>query len=221
MFHSWGKTKFFYTKRAYYLSILICLGTFILGLQVDRFATVLWFFSIGIFTHIMGHRGQFVAERYTVLANVGFCILIGKVLTGPAFWIVTSIYFCISWAYIKAWRHNEDLFTHSMRAFPDAPENYVNLSSYYMERKRYHEAIRPLEVAMILSKGRKYGLYKNLANCYHMAGLYGKAIACLTAAMKEAPKNEVGLIQGCILDVKNKIVRINKNRKKIRKMGVV
>jgi tetratricopeptide (TPR) repeat protein len=184
-------------------SIVLCASFFILVFNIDRNMALWWFLSLGIFTHIQGHMGQYVTERYTALANVAFCVMLSMVLPTNLFIIVATVYFLVSYRYVTAYKCNTDLYAQGMYTNPLAAENYGNLAQWYLERKDYRRAVEPLVMAEKLSRGYKYPIYVNLAKCLLNEKMFEQALHYLKMAIlvcpnsdKESLQREVGIIEG-------------------------
>lgn len=222
-FHSWGKSREYFTAVNMFFCCLLCLEFLWVGMRVDIRMVVWWFMSMGIFCHIQGHYGQFIAERYMVLANVAWCVMLAKAVTNPViFAVIATLYFCKSFSYIPVWRNNETLFAYSMEAQPDSPENFNNLGNYYMDMGRISDAVRPLQVAEVLSKGDKHRIYASLMRCYYSARQYGKALLYAGKALAEnCPDDRYDEIQKARNDILDKIKTIKRHEKLLRREGIV
>ena len=220
-FHTFGKQNFYSKKWFTFLCCSVCLLSIALGCLISPFYTLCWFLFMGIFSQFVVY-GQHVSERYTHLANVFACVLL--VLAIPderVFWILATLWFCRSLSYIPAYKDEASLFSYSMMQFKDCPENYANLASYYISREDWITAIKPLLIAERLAKGNRLGIYMNLANCYAMGGVYDKAMGYTMKAYDEAPLDLKQSLYRQRLELNNRIVAIDRNRKKLRKMGVL
>jgi len=221
-FYAWGVQRNYLKPLVLLICCIFCLQIFYIGLQVDYKLTLWWFLAILPFTHIFGVKGQYCCDRYLLLANVAFCVLMSKLLHGNYFIVVCTLYFCLSLKYIPAWRHNEPLFRYGMNSQPEAPENYNNLARFMMEKRDYGAGVRPLQVAEILTSGNKFTVYCNMATCYEKTRHYFKALLYWKKAIdNNCPNNERENIQEHITLLQNKIITIKKNEKKLRKAGVI
>ena len=207
MFHSWGKTKEYFTKSMFWICLVVCLSFFVLGWVIDPFMILWWFMAMGIFCHIQGHYGQFVAERYTVVANVAFCVIVAKVLPYEVILVYASLLFYRSHVYIPSWRHNINLFSQGVTAFPECTENYNNYGLYLLERGRWQEALSPFLLALKYTTGNKYGLHKNVARCYYSIKHYDKAYAHIIEAIKTCPEKEKGELRILSFEINDKVRR--------------
>jgi len=216
-FHSWGKDPSYFRPKTFYLACAVCFVCLVGGFLIDPYMACWWFVCIGIFTHIQGHYGQFVAERYTVLSNIAFCVIAASVIQDYpiVLAVLATLYFSRSWVYIPAWEHNKQLFSQGITAFPTCPENYINLSSYYLDKYKYDQAIQPLLCAAKFTSGMKSGVYMNLATCYVHSMAYDKALYFTRMAMKEhgvAKETRLKLHTQAV-ELERKIHAINRKRK--------
>ena len=205
-FNSFGKDEFVSASlskptRLFWISVALLLTFSFWAIPLDWRAWLWWILFIGIFSQFIVF-GQFTTERYMYLANVGFCVLVGKFLEPYpyVFAVLCALWFYRSHIYISAWKHNLNLFSYSVSAYPDCPENYVNLSSYYLENKQYLQAIKPLLCAIENSSGNKFKLYGNLATCYGAYQEYGKALRCVEEALST-----------CSPDMREKLLHAKEN----------
>lgn len=192
------------------------------GFQHSPEGTIWWFLMIGVFSQFTTF-GMFVAERYMVLANVGFVMIVAAYFQGNtvALSIIATLYACKSWSYIRAYKNNVALFSHSISAFPGTPENYNNLASFYLERGEKEKAISPLLCALQLTTVHSPGLHINLANCYAKVGYFQKAlfhnqeaIRCCSEDLKEGLEKQAA-------DFKDRIIKIEQNQRTLKKYGII
>ena len=198
--------------RLFWLSSALIALFLAWGISVD-WKAVLWFFLfIGIFSQFTTF-GQFVAERYTHIANAGFCALMAAFIGNPViFAVYAALLFCRSWEYTPAYIHNRDLFMYGANSFPHAQENYVNLSSHYMERGNFSQALLVLLKAL-----RKGGMFNHKVNinaslCYEKMENYSQSVIHAKAALGNCPEKEIKPLNNRIMFLENKI--IDKARKK-------
>lgn len=244
-FHGWGKDRKVYKQWwVLSLSLLLCGFWLYVGFSIDPLMILWWFAAIGMWSQFI-YLGQFIAERYTYLANVAWCVVLAKIFKvyfahhivlefnnhigvlpyggglGPIYWIIVTLYFCKSWSYAKSYYHNERLFSDSIAAQPEAPENYNNLACCYLDKGRVVEAIRPLHVALLLSKGNTFGICTNLANCYIVAKEYGKALHFTQEAMKQSPADRIHQLQNQKFRLTDALRKISRNKKKWMQEGFI
>lgn len=219
-FHEIGKKREHQTRAWMILSLIVCIAWGTLGLTVDWQAIICWFLAIGVFSQIVMY-GQFIAERYTLLANVFFCVIASQILTGPAFWIISTLWFTRSLSYIPAWKTNERLFAYGTSQFPCTVENWTNLSSYYLERGRKFDAIKPLLMAERVIEGDKFGVTANIAACYADCGFYEKAYEWITKAINISPKDKIKGLMEDREELERRIKVMIKGKETLKKMGVI
>ena len=223
-FHSVGRSKRFRSKFMLVISCVCALLFWYLFIGFNSYLAVLWFSSIVIFSQFVIF-GQFSSERYTYLANVAFCVFVAHIVPNDVVLaVLVTAYFFRSYEYIPAFKHNRNLFSYSITQFPDAPENYNNLASYYLDLNNPFEAIKPLIAAEKLSLGKKYRIHANLAACYGMLGdrtgdvnYYKEAYRWMEIASADAPTDRMEILQEKKQMVKNRIIEMERSGKKIRK----
>ena len=223
-FYSWGKGRNYFSAINMFFCSLLCLEWWWFGLQVDPLMIWWYFASLIIFCKINGNMGQFVTvERYSVLANVAFAVILSKILVNPIlFTIICSLYFSKSYIHTRRYRTNETLFAYAMHSQPNCPENFNNLGNYYMDKGQLSNAVRPLQVAEILTDGDKFRIYASLMQCYKTTRNYGKALEYANKALgSNCPEDRHDEILGFRNDLYNKILTIKKHNKLLRKKGII
>jgi len=211
-----------HADRLFWLN-LVFIGLFAwFGFTYSFEGTIWWFLMIGVFSQFTTY-GMFIAERYMVLANVGFCLIISAYFKDnpTALWVITTLWTCKSWSYIRAYKSNLNLLSHSISAFPGTPENYNNLASHYLERGQRDKAIEPLLCSLHLTTVNSPGTHINLSNCYASVGHFQKAlyhneeaIRCCSEDLKEAL-----IKQG--KDLKERLEKIENNKRTLKKYGII
>lgn len=220
-FHTFGKQNWYSKPWFTAASCLVCITAVIAGYMVNPFYTLCWFLFMGIFSQFIVY-GQHVSERYTFLANVFFCALVSAAVADERLlWVIAALWFCKSLEYVKAFKDDATLFSYSVTQFPDCPENYVNLGSYYISRGNWFNAIKPMLMAEKLTIGNRFGVYMNLANCYGRSGMYGKAMEYTLKAVDTAPKDQLEGLLAQRDEIHNRITALEHNKKKLKKMGVI
>lgn len=208
--------------RLFYLNAILIIVFFILGYQYNREGIIWWFLMIGVFSQFTTY-GMFIAERYMVLANVGFCLVICSYFehSKEALIVLATLWFCKSWSYIRAYKNNLSLLSHSISSFPGTPENYNNLASHYLERGQRDKAIEPLLCALHLSTNKSSGTHINLANCFASCGYYQKALFHTEEALKycgEDIKESLNQQRNELID---KLGKIEQNKRTLKKYGII
>ena len=148
---------------------------------------------------------MFIAERYTFIPSVAFCVLLSSVLPDPAFLILASLWFYRSHLYTREYKSNLILFSNGMGAFPNAPGNYNNVGSYYCDKRQWVKAIEPLLLSIKLSKFCDYNILANLVECYSHLGIYTKALDYLKIAQERCPKHLVDVLHNRKLELEGKL----------------
>lgn len=118
----------------FYLSAVFISLLAYVGWTISPFGT-LWFFgTIAPFSQFK-MLGQFIAERYSYLPNIGVAIVLGTALsTHPyLFTILVTLYIYRSHTYIPAYNHMKDLYLDGIRNYPECVTNYANLAEYYIQ----------------------------------------------------------------------------------------
>lgn len=195
-FHEFGKPEidkkvFARANRSFYLSLVFLTLFFIWGWQVCPMAIIGWFMFMGIHSQYVV-LGQLIAERYMFIGNVFICILFAKFLMPyPIIYtILATLWFYRSHIYVPAWKHNVNLFSCSISAFPFTPENYGNKASYHMEQGEYAMSIVPLQLQIRYGTGNKFVLWVNLATCYGRTGKLRQSLHCTEEAIKICKSEE-------------------------------
>lgn len=189
-FHAFEKEEIAYNRfakptRPFWLSLILIIVFFIWGWSVSPVAILGWFFFIGIHSQFT-LLGMVMAERYMFIANVFFCLLVATYLSPYPilFTILATLWFYRSHLYVPAWKHNANLFSYSISAFPYTPENYGNLAGYYMQKGDYQKSIQPLLLQAKYGVGNKLGIWINLASCYGHLGRLEASLHCTEEALK-------------------------------------
>lgn len=190
-FHEFGKKEDAAGKKLakytqFWLLCLCLIGVFIWwGWSVE---VVYWVLFMGLWSQFIMY-GQFIAERYTYIPNVFFCVMMVRFLSPCPilYWILASLYFYRSHIYIPAWKHNINLFSYSVSSFPGANENYNNLGRIYKERGELNLAIKCFLLAIKYNHDDPFNLYLNTVGCYNQMYEYDKALHYLQKALLMAP----------------------------------
>jgi len=220
-FHEYCKKEQFEGKlpkpsKLFYMNVGICSLFATLAWLVDPFIAMWWFLFIGIFSQFTTF-GQFVAERYTYIANIAFCMLVAALVGSNTvvLAVIATLWFCRSLEYIPAWKHNKDLFYYSIKHFPACAENYVNVSSYYLERKEWRHAINPLVYALKNAQGDKTSIHYNLSSCYEQNMQFDLAVKHCEEAHKTCTKDRKTKIYFEIIELRDKARKTRSLRKKM------
>lgn len=221
-FHHYGKDEYEVQRlpcptRLFWVSLGVVVAFSYWGWTVDPKMCLWWFLFIGIFSQFVVF-GQFIAERYLHIANVGFCVLIATFLEPYpiAYAILATLWTYRTHLYIPAWKHNRNLFAYSISAFPEAPENYNNLSSYYLQKNQPHKAIEPLMLVIRYGHGNKDKNWANLGHAYLKINLFDKAHHCFEEALKLTQEEKLALsMKELISKINQKKVKFNRLQKEL------
>jgi tetratricopeptide (TPR) repeat protein len=211
-----------HADRLFWLNLALILSFSYLGFSYSFEGTIWWFLFIGIFSQFTTY-GMFVAERYMVLANVGFCLILSAYFAGneTVLAVISTLYFCQSWGYVRAYKNNVSLFSHSISAFPQAPENYNNLASHYIERGYKDKAIEPLLVALKLTGVNSPNIHVNLANCYAKVGYFQKSLEHTNEAIRFCAADKRDELIKQRNDLIDRLQKIERNKNTLKKHGII
>lgn len=130
----------------FYLSIvfLVVFGT--TAWLISPFATLWFFLTIAPFSQFK-MLGQFIAERYSYLPNVGIAILLATALESfpYAYTVLVTLYLYRSHMYIPAFKHMRNLYLDGIRNYPECVTNYANLAELYLQSGETLKAYQTLE----------------------------------------------------------------------------
>ena len=206
-------------SRLFWLSCLMLLFLGSLGWQNNWAMTLWWLFFIGIFSQFVSF-GMMIAERYTHVANVGFCVLVSYLPTELLI-VVATLWFARSWIYIKTYKHNRDFFLAGANAFPDTPENYMNYANCYLEHKNPYKAIEPLLRADKICDGKNSGINQNLASCYYDCKDYGKARHYIEKALENCQQTNRAKLLDWMEKLEKKVEVVQENREILKEKGIL
>lgn len=139
-----GEVEAFNFELVLSVALLVLFGLW--GWQTNHLG-VLWFFClIGPFCQFK-MLGQFVAERYSYLPNVGIAVLLASAIGDHPILltIVLTLYIYRSHLYIPAYRHMENLYLDGMRNYPLCVTNYANLAELYLQSGKHLKAYEMME----------------------------------------------------------------------------
>lgn len=128
------------------LSSVLCIMFALAGWTISPFGT-LWFFIMILPFSQFKMLGQFVAERYAYLPQIGIAIILSTALSSHPiiFAIVCTLYLYRSHIYINAYRHMKDLYLDGIRNYPECVTNYANLAELYLQSGETLRAYQTLE----------------------------------------------------------------------------
>lgn len=209
-FHSFGKDedkegKLWSPTLRFYLSIVIIALFITLSVLINLNITIWMILFLGVFSQVVAF-GQFIAERYLYIFNVGFCYIIAQILAPypEALIVLASLWFYRSHLYVPYWKHNVNLFSQSISAFPEADENYNNYGLFLLERGKAQQALMPLLHGLALTKGNKARLHAHIGKCYAILKYYDKALYHIKEAMKTCDKDKYANLRDCAWELNEK-----------------
>ncbi|MFH1190308.1 MAG: tetratricopeptide repeat protein [Candidatus Omnitrophota bacterium] len=142
-----------------------------------------------------------MAERFLYLPSIGFCILLAMLLVKSASFgaaakrsataiavIIVLLYSAKTMARNEDWKNQIAASASILKMDPLNPWALTTLGAAYSDRGEYEAAIKPLQKAIVLSKG--FFAPKNvLGFCYVQLGRYDEAVAILKEALEIKPDN--------------------------------
>ncbi len=130
----------------FYLSAALCIVFAVAGWTISPFGT-LWFFMMILPFSQFKMLGQFIAERYSYLPNVGIAIILATALKEYPYLltVLVSLYAYRTHMYIPAYRHMRDLYLDGIRNYPECVTNYANLAELYLQSNEPLKAYQTLE----------------------------------------------------------------------------
>ena len=130
-----------------FLMAFLVVGSFaFVGYQFSPLGTIWFLVTLAPFTQFK-ILGQFVAERYLYLPQLGiYMIIAGMIGDNPVLMaIVLTLYAYRTHLYIPAFRNIENLYKNGLANYPDCISNYANLGERYLHTKEIFKARRLLE----------------------------------------------------------------------------
>lgn len=134
----------------FYLSTIFLVLFGYVAYKISPLGTLWFFMTIGPFCQFKS-LGQFIAERYSYLPNIGIAIILATAFGSHLilFTILVTLYLYRSHLYIPAYRHMKDLYLDGMRNYPECVTNYANLAENYIQNEE------KLKCYQMLSEGLK------------------------------------------------------------------
>lgn len=128
------------------ISSVLCIAFAITGYTISPFGTLFFFIMILPFSQFK-MLGQFVAERYAYLPNVGISIILGTFLADKPILlaVIASLLAFRTHIYIPAYRHMKLLYKDGLRNYPECVTNYANLAEIYLQSGDTLKAYQILE----------------------------------------------------------------------------
>jgi tetratricopeptide (TPR) repeat protein len=138
-------------NKDFWVALLLCVVFLGAGWLISPLGTLIFFFGIAPFSQYK-LLGQFVAERYLYLPNVGICLILGTLIQGYPILltILATAYAYRSHLYIPAFQNIENLYKNGIKNFPNCVSNYANLGERWLHVGEYLKAYRILEEGLIL-----------------------------------------------------------------------
>lgn len=135
----------------FYLSVVFLSVFAWAGWLISPFATLWFFITIAPFSQFK-MLGQFIAERYSYLPNVGISILIAMALDKYPYLytIVATLFLYRSHLYIPAFRHMRDLYNDGIKNYPECVTNFANLAETYLQGGEHLRAYQTMEEGLKL-----------------------------------------------------------------------
>lgn len=178
----------------FYLSTIFLIVAGYAGWLISPFGTIWFFVTISPFCQFK-MLGQFIAERYSYLPNVGIAIVLGTALSNSPILltIVATLYLYRSHMYIPAYRHMRDLYLDGIRNYPECVTNYANLAENYIQNEEKLKCFQTLNDGLRLDP-ECFLLHCNLAAYWIQVNNIPRAIAHSKKACEvHAPIDDMAL----------------------------
>ena len=135
----------------FWSSLLLVLTFIGVGWQFSPLGVVWFIVTLAPFTQFK-ILGQFIAERYLYLPQLGLYLILGSMLSAHpvALAIVLTAYIYRSHLYIPAFRKIESLYKNGIQNYPDCVSNVANLGERYLHIGQLHRSRRLLEEGLKL-----------------------------------------------------------------------
>jgi len=121
-------------NKEFWAAFALCLVVFIAGLMISPIG-ILWFFVFISIHSQFNLTGQFYAQRYLYLANVGICIVLGTLLSPyPILLTILTTFFVIrTHLYIPVWKTMEHVWLNDLETYPENPNSWNNAAQWYLQ----------------------------------------------------------------------------------------
>jgi cytochrome c-type biogenesis protein CcmH/NrfG len=179
--------------------------------RIFLFAFVFYLFGVSILIIRTGWKfGNLtvVADRFMYLPSLGICMFLAwafcdliekskhKLLLVTTIIILSCLLLFQSWRQVRVWTDNISLWSHTIKMDPSISRAYINRAQGYIEQKRFDEANRDLDSALLAdAEGQRN------ARLYMLRGLiaYEKndlnsALAAFNSALEIKPIDATTLI---------------------------
>ena len=183
---------------------------------------VVWFLcTIAVFSQFK-LLGQFIAERYLYLPNVGIALILSNALGGHTsiFIVVATLMAYRAHLYIPAWENMFKLYKDGIKNYPDCITNYCNLAELYIQTGEYIRAHRLLEEALSLDN-HSFLAHCNMAAYWVVVKAWDKALVHTRMGLRcqdFKPKNqnkEDGVTKILVKQEKDLVEEIGRIRKMV------
>ena len=227
-FHDFGlvemKGKTLYKPDKLFFESLVLLILFVLCGAFSPLGVIWTVLFCGLYSQFFGTYGQDFSERYLLIGSIGFLMIISSFLdTFPIIYaILCTLYFCKSWEYIPAYKHNKNLFIYGCTSHPQAFQNHNNVAAYYIERGIFLSAIPYLLTALKITPGSEhFNILSNIMICYKKSGHFETALNYARQSLNNCPQDQKENLEAEILQLEERLNLIDKNKKLLRKKGII
>jgi len=199
----------FDANRFPYWQIVLC-ALLLLSISVlviyfgrkHRYLLVGWFWFVGTLVPVIGLvqvGAQAYADRYTYIPYIGLFIMLAwglpELLSG---WRFRNIFFGMAapitlialgigaYRYTSVWNNSTTLFSHAIEVTNNNSLAHNNLGSFYLDNKRYQDAMESLKQAISINPGLTEA-YANLGIAYEKLGRWQDAIENYKQAIRIRP----------------------------------
>lgn len=130
-------------------AVAVIIAFSVIGWQFSPFGTVWFLLTIAPFSQFK-LLGQFIAERYLYLPNIGLALIIAAALKPfpYAFTVLLTLYIYRYHLYIPAFKDIESLYKNGIRNYPECVANYCNLGERFLHIKEPLRGLRLFEKAL-------------------------------------------------------------------------
>jgi tetratricopeptide (TPR) repeat protein len=171
-------------NKDFWISLLV-VGAFVIACwQISPLGTAWFLFFICPFSQFK-LLGQFVAERYLYLPNVGICLIMATLVgNNPILLtILATLYFYRAHLYIPAFKNIESLYKYGIRDYPESVTNYCNLGERKLHIGETLQGYRLFEEALKMAPD-SFLAHTNLAAYWIGVRNFPRALYHTRIAMK-------------------------------------